>query len=217
MVSIVGNALSTDFNGCVFSFGMKHANDFFERASFEAVSIMVFFQVLPISFILYKCLSVLHFAVWISVVFLICSFAGPYFCIKWLLVLSSVLWQMMLLFWKHPYLLPVLCGVYGFCRLCCFFYRHVLYHETRTRNIDSGIIKNIEQLEKKVNFMQNSINDLNDLIVSLRSTKSSTVGNANVGEHHEIKQKHRHVRSFSSSELRSNVFGPRRPLRATKS
>ena len=151
----------------------------------------------------------------------ISCFLDMFFC--WTLLLHKMVTcfikcsVMMLLFWKHPYLLPVLCGVYGFCRLCCFFYRHVLYHETRTRNIDSGIIKNIEQLEKKVNFMQNSINDLNDLIVSLRSTKSSTVGNANVGEHHEIKQKHRHVRSFSSSELRSNVFGPRRPLRATKS
>lgn len=214
MVSIVGNVIS-NFNEFMFSFGMKHANDFFERASFEAVSIMVFFQVLPVSFILYKCLSMLHVAVWISVVFLIYSFAGPYFCIKWLLVLSSVLWQMMLLFWTYPYLLAVLCCVYGFCRLCCYFYRYLLYREARTRNIDSGIIKNIEQLEKKVNFIQSSINDLNDLIVTLQSAKSSTVGNANLGEHNEIKQKHRHVRSFSSSELRSNVFGPRRPLRAT--
>lgn len=66
-------------------------------------------------------------------------------------------------------------------------------------------------------FIQNSVNDLNDLIVSLHSTKASAVGNANLGEHHEIRQKHGHVRSFSSSESQSNVFGPRRPLRATKS
>lgn len=63
MVSIVGNSSSTDFNGSMFSFGMKHANDFFEGASFEAVSVMVFFQILPVSFVLYKCLSVLHVGV----------------------------------------------------------------------------------------------------------------------------------------------------------
>jgi len=146
-----------------FSFGIREVNDFFEKASFEAVSIMVFFQVVSISFVLYKCTSILNVLIWLSFSFLIYSLAGPYFCLKWLLILSSFVWHVILLLWTHPYLIACLLILYGVKRFFIFLYKQTEDNESIPHDI-SKLHQKIDNLDFETKQLNKSVNELTKLV-----------------------------------------------------
>lgn len=153
------------FSSTEFPFNFKQVNEFLNRTSYEAISVMVFFQIVAISFIIER-FSTLYFLMWLSFSFLVYNLAGPYFCLKWLLLISSLIWHCFLFLWTHPYL--VACGIvfYG------MYYIFLVWSNNGPElewdiKIDLTLQK-LENIENKTSAMQEDILHLSKSVELLK-------------------------------------------------
>lgn len=167
----------------------QDAHEFFEKASHEAVTLMVFFQVLSISFLILKFSSIPNLVIWLSFVFLVYTVYGPYFCLKWLLVLASCIWQVCRLLWKHPYLIATGFVGYALFRIvlvivnkCSALEGEVFDAKTVVMKLDSVEMKT-EQLTDKTQQLSEELANLATAITRLeeRVRASAEVGGGGGG------------------------------------
>ena len=148
-----------------FIINFKQLNEFLNKTSYESISIMVFFQVIAIAFIIGR-FSTLYLLMWISLTFLIYSVAGPFFCLKWMLVFSSLIWHFLLFLWTHPYLIACLVLAYGMytiltiCSSC-------VQEDDKVMNLSLALQK-LESIEEKTVSMQQHLEELSFNVKSLQ-------------------------------------------------
>ena len=152
-----------------FFLNFKQINDFLNKTSYEAISIMVFFQVIAISFIIGR-FSTLYLLMWISSSFLIYSVAGPFFCLKWMLVFSSLLWHLLLFLWTHPYLIACLILAYGFYTMLNLWLSCVKEDEREMHNVLA--IEKLKSIEEKTNAMEEHLVNLTSEIRLLQEDRN---------------------------------------------
>lgn len=155
----------------------QDVHDFFEKASQEAVTLMVFFQIIAISFLILKFSSVPNLVIWLSIAFLLYTLYGPYFCLKWLLVLSSFLWHICLLLWKHPYLIASSFVGYGLFKIGRYLYLKSVSLEGEDYDLKTVVMKldtveaNIQLLSQELGKLSTAVNHLQERVVAKSEVK----------------------------------------------
>ena len=148
-----------------FFLNFKQINEFLNKTSYEAISIMVFFQVIAICFIIGR-FSTFYLLMWISSSFLIYSIAGPFFCLKWMLVFSSLLWHLLLFLWTHPYLIACLILAYGFYTIFNLWSSYAKEDEKEIHNLLA--LEKLTSIEEKTKSMQEHLENLTAEVRSLQ-------------------------------------------------
>lgn len=163
-------------------------HDFFEKASHEAVTLMVFFQILSISFLILKFSSLPNLIIWLSIAFLLYTIYGPYFCLKWLLILASFVWQVCLLLWRHPYLIATSFVGYGLFRVilcvvrkCSTLEGEVYDPATIVMKLDSVETKT-EQLTDKTEQLTQQVSNLTTVVSRL---EERILSSTSISKEHE--------------------------------
>uniref|UniRef100_A0A7M5XFP1 Uncharacterized protein n=1 Tax=Clytia hemisphaerica TaxID=252671 RepID=A0A7M5XFP1_9CNID len=151
-----------------FFFNFKQINEFLNKTSYEAISIMVFFQVIAISFIIGR-FSTLYLLMWISSTFLIYNIAGPFFCLKWMLVFSSLIWHFLLFLWTHPYLIACVILIYGAYSIVSIWSSYAKEDEKELHKILA--LEKLESIEEKTKAMKQELERLSMEVRSLQDQR----------------------------------------------
>lgn len=141
-----------------FVFGVKEITNLFDKASHEALTIMIFFQVISVSFVILKFSSLLNLVVWLSFAFLMYTLAGPYMFFKWFILLSSSIWHFCLILWTHPYLLASVFFTYGIYRL--FKYFSCSFESEPEHDQLSLILMKLQEMEKRNESLTDKVSNM---------------------------------------------------------
>lgn len=153
------------FSSTKFPFNFKQVNEFLNRTSYEAVSVMVFFQIIAISFVIGK-FSTLYLLMWLSFSFLVYNLAGPYFCLKWLLLISSLIWYFVVFLWTHPYLIACTIFSYGVYYIIVVWWTDASDHDSDLKV--ELVLDTLEEINNKTSALQKELLQLSKSVENLQ-------------------------------------------------
>ena len=102
---------------------------------------------------------------------------GPYFCLKWLLVLSSFLWHICLLLWKHPYLIASSFVAYGLFKAGRYIYEKSVSFEGEDYDMKTVVMKldsvetNIQMLNEELGNLTHAVRHLQEKVATKNDLK----------------------------------------------
>jgi len=91
---------------------------------------------------------------------------GPYFCLKWLLILSSFIWQLCVLLWKHPYLVAASIVMYGVVQIILYIIRKCTSFEGDVYDSNTVVMK-LDSVEMKTEQLTEKTEQLTEEIANL--------------------------------------------------
>ena len=153
---------------------MQEILEMLEEASHEAVALLVFFQVFTVSAIILHFSTRLNLILWLSAIFLLYSFAGPAFCLKWILVISSLIWNFFYTVFTHPYLVAMSILMYGAYRLYCVYERRQT--ELKCREMEEEVTLDVKDIQRRLSVIDKQNDDMSavlDEVVKILMEKKS--------------------------------------------